>query len=486
MKKTICLILCLLMLLCTLPMASVSAASDEVIVLAGSDFQVTELAKGSSQVKTITRRMYYDGISSFDGLLFCGDFTNSLEGKKEDSKEGYDALMSVLDPLVGNHRVFVKGNHDPEKCEFLSPSGANDAAAYGTFVINESDFCWPSSVWKPEERVKRTKAIAAKLETYLKEKIDSGYNKPIFVVSHVPLHYTFRTKTAGDSDQANFIFDVLNAAGDKLNIFFLFGHNHNNGWDDYLGGGAIYLKKGDSINIAQSSMTEFKEETLKFTYMNAGYVGYYNNHNQAYGELTMSVFRIKGNDVTVARYSMKGMVDLKAKGVRNAYKGEEGYAVNTDVYASPRLVTLGGDVQVSKPTTTTAKKTTTTVATTTKKSNAGLVGGVTTTKGAVITTTATTAAQQQQTTVAGAATTTVQMTDVTTTVLPDAGDSTEIVGETTTVAESVNTTTTTAIEQTTGGEPSGFPVAIVVIAAVVVVAGAAVAIVLISKKKAAK
>ena len=35
---------------------------------------------------------------------------------------------------------------------------------------------------------------------------------------------------------------------------------------------SAFLEKGDKINIAQNSTTDYKEETLAFTYMNAGYV----------------------------------------------------------------------------------------------------------------------------------------------------------------------------------------------------------------------
>ena len=53
-----------------------------------------------------------------------------------------------------------------------------------------------------------------------------------------------------------------------LNIFFLFGHDHSNGWDDYLGGSCVCLEKGDTINIAKKG-NQFKWETktLNFTYI---------------------------------------------------------------------------------------------------------------------------------------------------------------------------------------------------------------------------
>lgn len=166
----------------------------------------------------------------------------------------------------------------------MSASGSNDPTSgeYGVFVINEDDYMWTNS---NEQTIKQT---AQSLLEYMNGKISAQYDRPIFVVSHLPLHYSMRTKTGGDAMYAKYIFDVLNEAGSKgLNIVFLFGHNHSNGGINYLGGSAVFLQKGDNILIAQNSRTDFKSETLRFTYMNAGYTGYYENHNGADDALTM-------------------------------------------------------------------------------------------------------------------------------------------------------------------------------------------------------
>lgn len=183
---------------------------------------------------------------------------------------------------------------------------------------------------------------ANNLQTYLNAKLSACYTAPIFVISHLPLHYTMRTKNDGDGQYANLIFNVLNkAAEDSLNIVFLYGHDHSNGWDDYLGGAAVYLKKGDSINIAQSSKTTFKTETLNFTYMNAGFTGYYDARNTGDdATLTMTVFQFDDDELTVSRYNANGTHNLKSAGVTNSYKSERGYSPNTDVYTSPQTVIL--------------------------------------------------------------------------------------------------------------------------------------------------
>ena len=202
---------------------------------------------------------------------------------------------------------------------------------------------------------------AASLKTYLDAKVAERYQKPVFVVSHLPLHYSMRTYNDGDGKYANYIFNVLNEAGASgQNIIFLYGHDHSNGWDDYLGGSAVYLAKGDKINIAQASQTVFQEETLNFTYLNAGFTGYYENHNSADDTLTMTVFSIIDGTVKVERYDATGKHNLKSAGVTNSYKYEDGhYAPNAAEYGSPQTITLSsvtppatatdGNVSVTAP-----------------------------------------------------------------------------------------------------------------------------------------
>lgn len=92
----------------------------------------------------------------------------------------------------------------------------------------------------------------------------------------------------------------------------MYGHNHSNGWDDYLGGAAVYLAKGDNINIAQGSQTNYKEETLNFTYMNAGYTGYYNQENER-GDITLPTGFASLGDASTVLTTAQG--DLVKTGV---------------------------------------------------------------------------------------------------------------------------------------------------------------------------
>ncbi len=311
-------------------------AEDKTVVIACSDFQPEYgNSSGKTVLEGLVNSLKNEGITSADGFLCCGDY----DYEYTETKQGIDTVKETVKSIVDTNMVFVQGNHDSAVgTDGISYSGNNDPenGKYGVFVINEDDYMWHNS---DEETIKNT---AQNLIDYLNRKIRNGYDNPIFIVSHLALNYNMRTKYDGDGMHANYIFDVLNEAGKKgLNIIYLFGHDHSNGWDDYLGGAAIYLEKGDKILIAQNSQTVFKEETLNFTYMNAGYIGYYRDVNDgADTALTMTSFEFTDKELVIARYDNSGKHNLKSAGVRNEYQYESSYSPDTRVYSSPRTVTL--------------------------------------------------------------------------------------------------------------------------------------------------
>lgn len=366
-KRQLACLLTVCMLLTMLPLHIFAAevvqgasTDNTTVVIAGSDFQnPSGNTAGAQTVTSILTQMRNAGYTEADGFLFCGDYDYYTVGSTSSTEAGISALKNAVtgtySTLTDDRMVMVEGNHDAAAATGLATSGAHDTTEYGVYVINEDDYMWNNS---NEATIRST---AAALDAYLDAKAAASYDNPIFVLSHLPLHYSMRTYNDGDGRYANYIFDVLNAAGESgLNIIFLYGHDHSNGWDDYLGGSSVYLAKGDQINIAQASKTVFNVETLNFTYMNAGFTGYYKNHNGADDTLTMTVFTITDDTVTVERYDAYGKHNLKSMGVTNSYKYEDGhYAPNTAVYESPQTIALGtatpsvtvydGNVSVTAP-----------------------------------------------------------------------------------------------------------------------------------------
>ena len=353
----------------------VAAAGKETILVAGSDFQVGGFK--SDNVEALLETLSIFGITKADRAFFCGDYTiESMESAT--SYMGIQQLKNVFAPLVGNQTLFIQGNHDIETTAGLALAGNNDPAnkAYGVFVINEDQYReWGNNRSDTEKAVNT-------LRIYLEQKQSQGFNKPVFVLCHIPLHWSNRTLKDGSGTDADLIVDVLNEYGQKgLNIIYLYGHNHSGGYDDAMGGGAVYLKKGDTMEVCHGNKREHKTRSINFTYMNAGFIGYYSTDEAtADNAVTMSVFRIQEDgSVIITRYDKNGVHPLKSKGVWHPDWSNEGYHLtpNTLEYASSRKVTATDDVPVDPPIpvpTTTTKPTTTEYTTSTK------YGGIVVTK----------------------------------------------------------------------------------------------------------
>ena len=364
MKRISTLALTLLLLLCAVPAVSaqqVVATEEDVILLAGSDFQVSN--NDTSRVENLLNVLAMHGLTRADGAFLVGDYTPQKR-ETNTSSEGIAALKEVFRPVVGDNMIFTQGNHDHVDTVGLAKDGNNDPASgkYGVFVINENqrmEFNYPYTY-------ETTKQAADELKAYLDVKAQSGWTKPIFVLNHIPLHWGNRTIEQGVGAHAELLVKVLNEAGKKgLNIIYLYGHNHGSGYDDFLGNAAVYLKKGDQMEVCVSEPETAQKikhttYTLNFTYMNAGYIGYVNSPDASVDcSVTMSVFLIRGDEVIITRYDEEinfvkdkyGIHDLKSPGKWVDKYNKEGYhaAPNTTRYASSRKVTTTDDVAVEAP-----------------------------------------------------------------------------------------------------------------------------------------
>ena len=340
------------------PVNEVAAQANGVTtVIACSDFQYPDGDAGGAQiVKNILNVIKSKGITNADGFICAGDYSYGYSTNADTLKTHLDYLKNAVESIYGLdlNEVYVQGNHDqvtpdPNK-NGLSKSGAHDTNAYGVYVINEDDYMWASNAshsstsysgMSAEAIVKQT---AANLKTYLDAKTAEKYDKPIFVVSHLPLHYSMRTVRDGDCKYARYIFDELNTAGKNgLNIIFMYGHDHSHGWDNYLGGACVYLAKNDSIYIAKTQGDELTctKEELNFTYLNAGFTGYYESWG-ADSTLSMTAFQIYSDKVVISRYSADGKCDLKSAGAWNGEYSDIdlGYPLYSNVVKSPATITL--------------------------------------------------------------------------------------------------------------------------------------------------
>ena len=319
------------------------AVSDlsETIILGLSDFQASTDELGAAQVEQILNGGIAQKYGMFDGLFAVGDY--SAQMGYDVALTGIDALNQTIDPYVSGNKIYTEGNHDDPALPGLAPDWNNDpdGGKYGVFVINEEEY---------DQFGDGGEATAAAMQAYFNEKLadPTWGNKPIFVLCHVPLHYSMRTETSNSGKTAMPMVEVLNEAGAQgLNILFLFGHNHSGGYDDFLGAGSVYLKKGDQMIVPEygdNFKYNWETVTLNFTYMNVGYVGY--NADNGYGAdvaLTVTTYRILSTgEVIITRWDKNGEHNLKSKGVKNTVL-QDTFEPNETVYESSRVVTATDD-----------------------------------------------------------------------------------------------------------------------------------------------
>ena len=315
-------------------------------VLTASDYQEEAgFDAPADTLRSLLRAAARDGKQP-DAAVLCGDYTNigSLYDYQVDPGGAIGEINAILDeetPFVGEEsRIFVQGNHDALG-DSISADGLQEYDDYLVYVINtENDFPWCQGTTAGSRE--KVEAAAGRLKKTLDGLAGRGETRPLIIAGHVPLHYTARTSTrhsTGDNLYSSLIFDEVNEAAKDLDIIYLFGHDHSKGWDCYLGGSCVYRKPGDEILIPEfedgdSRTDSFTEEKLNFTYMNAGYTGYYMNCGQsqyssspdspyraADETLTCCIIEILDDRMIITRYDAGGRHVLGAAGEADPYKG---------------------------------------------------------------------------------------------------------------------------------------------------------------------
>ena len=309
-RKILSAILVLVMLVSILPV-SAFAATDSVVVIATSDYQLSN----SGTIMTNIMNHIKNDYGTAYGALLGGDYdAGSVSTKASHIQAVDDVISGVFPEITSENRIYIQGNHENyaglkvDGTNLMDESGAHDTAYYGVYAINHDDFPWTTSS-NPSPSEALVKSTANALGNYLDAKVAEGYTKPIFVTSHLPLHAT----TRGDNRYTKLIFDELEAAGEAgLNIIYLVGHNHSGGYDQYLGNGSFYLPEGSSLTVVEGTSGKYTDSSISFTYMNYGYLGKISG--SACTHQTMTAFEITGNQVTVKRYAADGAHQLKAAG----------------------------------------------------------------------------------------------------------------------------------------------------------------------------
>lgn len=267
-----------------------------------------------------------------DNAVFCGDYTTE-NGHNNYNANPHKAIMKIKEILLSHEPeldiekvIFVQGNHD-QKNEDITETGLYDFGQYLVYVMNTEDsFPWRQGTRHLKHEVRQG---ALNLKKCLDELRQQGEERPVFLAGHVPLHFSGRTSKlqgTGDNLYAGELFRVINQEAEELNLVYLYGHNHSRGWDSYLGGSCVFRQPGDWLLIPQpedgeSTTSNYSKETIHFTYLNAGYVGYFSS---AGGEetLTGTVCDIYQDHMEFSRYSEEGLHILSADGTPNPAKDD--------------------------------------------------------------------------------------------------------------------------------------------------------------------
>ncbi len=221
-------------------------------------------------------------------VLFCGDYSHmggnnygaSVVGILEEITVYLEDFFYGFNPRQS--LLFVQGNHDTDEGDFAE-DGLHDYGSCLVYVMN-TQTANPFSQGEYGLQAEQTViASAGRLKLCLDGLIQRGERRPVFIATHVPLHFSQWTASGGDNLYQRHFFDVLSEAGEQLNLVFLYGHNHGGHGDSSMGGGSTFLAPGDEILIpapvqGETETNRYTREKLDFVYMNAGYTGYLVNN----------------------------------------------------------------------------------------------------------------------------------------------------------------------------------------------------------------
>lgn len=248
----------------------------------------------------------YDTIIANDGyipaLIICtGDWANGHLTGGDANSENYKTTMNDYIALLkaqsaGIDMIFVSGNHDNGQAatDATIEAGLGAAADYdGVGIAYDSRnapkansskansdlvvFAINYEALEVEGGGYSYASVLPKLTAAL-EKLDQDDFTGKFVVSaHAGLHVLGAQEessatewSGGDQynvDKSDEMVALLNSYADKMDIMFLFGHDHSKGESE------LFLNPGDTIVSTTSYGDKSKQEQeIKFSYGHAGYI----------------------------------------------------------------------------------------------------------------------------------------------------------------------------------------------------------------------
>ncbi len=259
-------------------------------------------------------------------FAFGGDFANEYVL--------YQSNMSIIKAAVGDTpATYTKGNHEGSTSdeEFKELTGMS---RIGETAINKDGDYYFYNFGAYDKNQAFQAGEIEELSAWLEEKNDG---KPIFIVSHYPLHYY------NDRRSSKMAADVLELLNDYPQVTFLWGHNHTEQDPNY---GMIRIP-GDIIQTGATADTSVE---IRFTYACLGACR--DGWNGANGLLA----QVNGKDVTFSYIALNNAMSTEswtdAQGNVNTIRvpQEPGVSSTTEVKTDADFNTITlANVQIDRP-----------------------------------------------------------------------------------------------------------------------------------------
>ena len=185
--------------------------------------------------------------------------------------ELHDDICSALGKEVKT--FFTYGSHDKNALtgekSFLC--GSADCGAYAIYGISfaQMRFAAESQMLESGYDGADTSLGCAEqaVESFLRWETKQEGKKPLFVMSHLPLHVH-----RGDNRGAALWCKALSRAGTHRDVLVFFAHNHTTERKTDYDKAFYLVPKGERLPVQGAEKEQTEEKDIAFTYLNAGYV----------------------------------------------------------------------------------------------------------------------------------------------------------------------------------------------------------------------
>lgn len=210
----------------------------------------------------------------------------SEETEKAEETFDLSEVTAVIQSTVNGDVkcVYTYGAHDGEETDeyFTGAVDLEYAYIYGITFGEMTD---------KNRANEASKAFSEWIETV-------PYNKPVIIVSHVPLH-----KRRNDNAGGSIWLSAINKAATTHSILFLWAHNHSN--EEQRDIDVYFVERGDRITAEGNR----KSTVIQFTYANAGYLNFgHGSVITAYDDGTLTLDRY-GLDGLECSYTIDSVYD---------------------------------------------------------------------------------------------------------------------------------------------------------------------------------